>query len=206
MDKNKIRSFWTARAMSGSTRWTKNEMLLFETKILNEILGARARNILDLGSGFGELSKSLLRDEKDFLTAVDSELKYSEGYQNSENLKFIHEEINNLDLSELFSCILLFGVVTHLESFEEIDIYQKCRKLIKDDGLLLVKNQCSINSEILINKFSDELQMDYIGRYPNLFEQRRQLTEIFSSVEVRIYPSQFQVFSDTLHTLFICSN
>lgn len=204
MDKSVIRKFWTNRALSGSTRWTDNSILEFEVQKIRNHLGNRPRNrILDLGSGFGELSLKLKRAD-DYLLAVDSEPMFGSVFTELDGVDFVSSDVTQFKTEEKFDLVLLFGVVTHLTLLEEIDVYQKIASFVDSDGIAVIKNQCSLGNEFLVDAHSSELGTHYVGRYPGISEQVSRLNEIFSSIHTIEYPQVANRYSNSKHYMFIC--
>lgn len=203
INKSIIKSFWKQKAKDVSNRWTSKEMLEWEIFFVKKFIPS-AKSILDLGSGHGDLSRAVSNETIE-LTAVDWEPGFRDAF-GSENHKFIESSVIDFDTANQYDLVFLMGVVTCLNHPEEIILYQKIKKFIGLKGKALIKNQCAIDDEIIINKFSKELNAIYSARYPSY---RRQITDLrlhFESVSVINYPSQFNKWNNTFHVMFICSN
>lgn len=202
MDKVTVSRFWEAKAKDGSTRWTGTEMLDFERDLLRPLIGADAV-ILDLGSGLGELSRSLTPGGG-HLVAVDAEPGMAAGFAGDERFEFETADVSTYRPRVTADVILLFGVVTYLTVEEEGVVYDAMRDSVAADGLVIVKNQCSDAAEFEVDTDSAELGHRYVGRYPSVDEQRERLMERFGDVEVFTYPPQFKVRSNSTHVAFFC--
>jgi 2-polyprenyl-3-methyl-5-hydroxy-6-metoxy-1,4-benzoquinol methylase len=201
MDNQLIRDFWRQRAAIGTTRWTGNEIFDFELMILNPY-ASRASSILDLGCGFGELSRALSGSETE-LIGVDFEPAYEKTFT-APNHKFSLSDVRRFDSRDQFDLTLLFGVVTHLTLEEEESLYLKLSKMRSQSGVVVVKNQCSSGEEFIFEGYSDVLGAEYVGRYPKIESQEDRLSCVFSNVDVRRYPERFRFHQNSEHVMFIC--
>lgn len=200
-DPDFISSFWRAKAQSGSTRWTSSEMLEYEVGYLKPLVSDSAV-ILDLGSGFGELSRAVC-PVRGRIVAVDQEPLFAEPFVQDSRYEFHNSRVENFDTDINFDLALLFGVVTHLSEEQELSVYGILKKLIAG-GICVIKNQCSIENEIFVDRFSERLNSKYQGRYPSVEDQAQRLGRYFSSIETIKYPHYFNDHADTQHVAFIC--
>ena len=204
LNKVTIERFWSEKAKSSTTRWTNPDMLKFERDTLLSLMPDSPLEILDLGCGFGELSSSLIRDDRDFVTGVDFKRYFPSKYDDLPNAEFLNSNLQDFEAKKFFDLILLFGVVLYLEIDEELALYNKALKMLNPNGIFIVKNQCSLGEELIINEFSEKLNMDYSGRYPKLQDQQESLSRYFGTVHTSVYPDLFQEHEDTLHYMFVC--
>jgi 2-polyprenyl-3-methyl-5-hydroxy-6-metoxy-1,4-benzoquinol methylase len=201
MEKEIIQHFWAQRASTGQTRWTNSSFLEYELETLRNFELYNTR-ILDLGSGFGELSRQLC-GPNGVLYAVDAEITFSELF-NQQNYYFKVADVTEFRSTKTFDLILLFGVVTYLTLFEENTVYSNIASMKDPSGVVVVKNQCSIDKEFIYDGFSAELGCRYVGRYPSIGDQFVRLKEHFASVEVRPYPATFKIHETSEHVMFVC--
>jgi SAM-dependent methyltransferase len=202
MDRQVVREFWRKRAETGNTRWTGEGLLEFDRGLLGPLVGSHAR-ILDLGSGFGELSRSICGPD---CTLVAVEQEAAMGVVFADDPRFTFEIANVVDYEprELFDVVLLFGVVTHLTEAEEDAVYDVIVTALIDGGVAVVKNQCSDGPEFEVSTFSENLGSAYEGRYPSVEHQGRRLANHFESVDVVSYPAEFTMHPDSSHVAFVC--
>lgn len=190
--------------MKGRTRWTDSRVLDFEVATISSLTNCgRPKSILDLGCGFGELSLSLLESD-DFLVAVDMESGFATGFESNLRANFVQSNITEFVPDAEFDLILLFGVVTHLDQTDEDDIYKKLSKWLHRDGIAIVKHQCGVTEEIIIDGWSSELATQYQARYPYVNSQIASLERHFDVVEVIPYPEFANKFRDTKNFMFVC--
>jgi trans-aconitate methyltransferase len=204
MDNELVKEFWRKRAGLEDNRWTPMPYLKFEIEKVQEFLNdTRKLSILDLGSGSGSLSRHLTKPN-DTLTAVDFESSFERFFLQDPRYNFIHCEVDKFISPQKYDLILLFGVVTYLTAQEEDVTYQNMKSMISNDGLVIVKNQCSDSGEFIFNGFSKELDTNYSARYPNSLEQRDRLLRQFNEVEILEYPSWSKQYRNSSHLMFIC--
>jgi SAM-dependent methyltransferase len=202
VDKSVIRAFWRSRAKTGRTRWTDDEFLRFELEKLRPLVDETAR-ILDLGSGYGELSRGLCPTDGSLL-AIDREGEYGRGFEGDSRFSFVEADVTGFASSQRFDVVLLFGVVTHLDESAEESIYRRAAAATAPSGICVVKNQCADDSPFEVDGWSADLQHRYVGRYPSVAEQRDRLGKVFSAVDVELYPQRFKVHENSSHVMFTC--
>jgi hypothetical protein len=202
VDKQVIQEFWRKRAQTGQTRWTGEGMLEFDQNLLRPFVPSQAR-ILDLGSGFGELSRSICPPEGT-LVAVEQEAAMGSAFSGDPRFRFVNSYVTDFRGEALFDLALLFGVVTHLSVDEEEAVYAVIESALDAGGTAVIKNQCSDGAEFEVSTFSDDLGSSYVGRYPAIDEQRARLANHFSDVEVVPYPDSLRMHPDSTHVAFVC--
>jgi SAM-dependent methyltransferase len=197
LDKEIVRNFWRSKSNQKSNRWTGIDFLDYEVKFIGDLLKSAppSISILDLGSGAGELSKRIQRDN-DRLTAVDYEKNFGRFFNATQNQHFIQEDVTNYKSYLKFDLILLFGVVIYLTKSEERKIYEVILNCLAKGGTAVIKHQVSLNEEVCINSFSEELKTDYSARYPSRLETEVTLKSVFSHVEPLSYPNKFNRFEN----------
>lgn len=190
LNKLTIKNFWRDRAEYAESRWTNNALLEFENLYLKTFLPPQPITILDIGSGSGQLSKSIKR-EGDKLIAVDQEVRF-EKYFVDEDMEFVHRSANDFDFEEHYDLILLFGVINYLTDQEISDFFSRVASMTNQNFQLIVKAQFALENECQINKFSHELNFQYSARYPHFDRFMKLLTIFKKEIEVIDYPIEFQ--------------
>jgi 2-polyprenyl-3-methyl-5-hydroxy-6-metoxy-1,4-benzoquinol methylase len=203
LKKEVIKSFWRNQSRKASNRWTSDAVLDFETSYLMEKRNQLKNtvNILDLGSGAGELSKSIQKPG-DFLTAVDYEENFSRFFEKRDNQTFQATDLTEFESQERFDLILLFGVVNYLTKEEESKVYRVIHEHLASIGVAIIKHQVSYTDEIIINTYSNELESQYSARYPSHKEQVTELKTLFGNVEILEYNQKFNKFEDTFQAAY----
>ena len=203
LNKDLVRAFWKQISLKESNRWTSHETLNFEITYLSDLIrNYKSLDILDLGSGSGDLSRNIMR-KNDKLMAVDYEPNYSRFYNARKNQFFHCQNLLDYSNDEKFGLVLLFGVVTYLEINEEILIYRKIKSIISQPGYTVIKNQVSLSQEIVVDYFSTDLGVNYSARYPSLESQQQLIYEVFGNVRSLAYPKDLNRFNNTLNVAFI---
>ena len=201
MEKEIIRNFWASRATIGQSRWTSRNFVEYELNVLRN-LKLENKRVLDLGCGFGDLSREYCSSEGE-LHAVDMEPLFAKWFTKSNHF-FEDSEVTEFNNCKTYDLILLFGVVTHLTLEEENVVYSNIASMKDDSGVAIVKNQCSVEDEFIFDGFSEELGCRYVGRYPSIAEQLARLKSLFSSVETMKYPPDLRVHQTSEHVMFLC--
>jgi len=199
-----FREFWSQHSLKKTTRWTSDKMLEFEVDFFSDRIKDLDR-ILDLGSGYGELSRSIV-GTNGFLHAVDFISDYEVSFQSSNSFLFTTADVVDVSLSDTFDVVLLFGVITHLTPEKELSAYRTVIRHLHTGGTAYIKNQCSdSNDAVIISSFSDSLGCNYAARYPSVREQLTVLQQLFDSVEIIQYPTNLKVYPNTSHVMFVCN-
>lgn len=193
-----VRDFWARKARGSDNRWTSPEMFAWEVDLLRPLLPHRPASILDLGCGFGGLARQVRRPA-DRLVGVDQEAEYAWSFTATEE-EFVLGPAQDFRSDERFDLVLLFGVVTYASPRVERALYEVCRR---QGRVAVIKNQCALGPEKVINEYSQDLSSEYSARYPNCNEQLTSIRQYFREVEVVVYPQRFQRWPDTSHTAFI---
>ncbi len=162
-----------------------------------------ARTILDLGAGSCTLTQLFL-PYVDHITAVDKVAGFFDRVPSDPKLTTHCADVATYLSPKTFDGIILFGVVNFLTPTEEQILYENCSKMLGDQGVFLVKNQCGIEDEKLVDRFSEELGCDYHARYPWVRDQERKLGDFFCVETVDIYPSEINRWPDTHFYAFVC--
>lgn len=206
LNKEKVDQFWRSRQSISDSRLATNyrndgrleldTMLIKKHHLLNG-------DLLDLGCGTGTLSEKLL-DVSSLIVGVDKYPTFLKKCPNNPKFKPIESDLLSFETSLMFDTILLFGVINYLTSEEESLLYKNCKKWLKPNGVLLVKNQCGIKEDIFVDGHSTELKSEYNARYPWIHKQARTLKELFQVEIIDIYPPEINRWENTHFYAFIC--
>jgi SAM-dependent methyltransferase len=202
MDKSVVREFWRKRAETGTTRWTGEHMLEYDRELLTPFVRADSA-ILDLGSGFGELSRSVVGAEGT-LAAVDQEPSMGLAFRDDSRFEFVSSGVVDFVPASKFDLVLLFGVVTHLTETEENATYALIAGVLAPDAVAVIKNQCSDGDDFEVDTFSEHLGTAYVGRYPSVEHQLSRLARYFGRVDIIVYPDTLKMHGNTSHVAFVC--
>jgi trans-aconitate methyltransferase len=158
--------------------------------------------ILDLGSGAGELSRALCTPVTK-LDAVDFTEAYRKYFVKPDQV-FHLSSVLSFEPTRQYDLVLLFGVCTYLSEDEELRMLKRLPSFLNPGGVAVVKNQCSTGETINYSGWSEDLNAEYISRYPSVEGQEARLRANFKSVRTLTYPSRFQRWPDTEHVGFVC--
>lgn len=208
IDKNKINAFWSARTKVEDRRLATNYRddgrLGYDTELVKKYVKHNS-SILDLGAGTCTLTAPFLDIPIEKVVAVDRYEGFLNKVPDHPLLTKICADVAQFYSTQIFDLILLFGVVNFLSHDEELSLYESCSKMMAEDSVFIVKNQCGIANEVLIDKFSEELGTHYHARYPHFEDQFSKLSTFFKVELVDIYPNEINRWEDTHFYAFICT-
>ncbi|MFT4284641.1 MAG: class I SAM-dependent methyltransferase [Protaetiibacter sp.] len=202
IDKDVVGEFWRARADRGTTRWTGDGMLETDVALASRFVGPGAR-ILDLGSGFGELSRTICPPDGEVL-AVDAVAGMSAGFEGDERFAFVAHDVLGFRTDRRFDIVLLFGVVNYLEIDEVERIAQTISEVLVPGGVAIVKNQCADGEAFEVDVDFQGSGQRYVAWYPDVATEKHALMAAFPSVEVVPYPPELKAHDNSTHVAFIC--
>lgn len=206
MDKAKINDFWSARTTVPdprlATNYRNDGRLEFDVALVRKYL-TRSSHILDLGAGTCTLSERLLTDDRK-IDAVEKFPGFLDKAIQHPGLSKISCDIADFVPDKKYDAILIFGVINFLTREEERLVYERCGAALNNRGVLIVKNQCGVDAEKVVDSYSEELAATYHARYPAVFEQKSMLSEYFNVEIVDIYPPVMNRWDDTHFYAFVC--
>lgn len=208
LDKARIDKFWQARTQVAdariATNYREDGRLQLDYALVRSYITAETR-VLDLGAGTCTLS-ALLESEVASVLAVDKYPDFLKHAPKTKNFSTQCADVAEFRSNESFDLILLFGVVNFLTVDEEAELYQRCLEMLDSGGTFIVKNQCGVSQELVVDKYSEELNSHYHARYPAFQHQYEQLSRLFSVTAVDIYPPEINRWEDTHFYAFVCSH
>lgn len=204
IDKDVVAEFWRTRASHGTTRWTGGGMLAADVALTSGFVGQGTR-ILDLGSGFGELSRTICPPDGEVL-AVDATAEMSAGFAADDRFSFVEHDILSFHTDRRFDLALLFGVVNYLEVDEIRRIARSMQDFLVPGGVAIVKNQCADAESFIVDVDFQGTGQRYMAWYPDVATERRVLESVFGPVEVIPYPPELKVHENSTHVAFVCRN
>lgn len=156
--------------------------------------------ILDLGCGTGILEKKLSSHVKRII-GVDKFQEFLKRAYQAENIQYLVGDLANLDINNLkdnYNVILLFGVSFYLSDDELNDLIAKVVTLMTKNSIFIIKNQWGIKDELIVNKYSEDLQSDYYAKYRKLEDICNLLKLHNLTYEVvDIYPPEMNLWNNT---------
>ncbi len=207
LDKEKIDSFWNARTRIQdrriATNYRDDGRLQLDVDFVRNYVSVNS-SVLDMGAGTCTLSIKLLPFTRK-VVAVEKFAGFLHGLQQHENLQCIVSDVVEYQSAERFDVILLFGVANFLTICDELRLYENISSLLSYQGTLIVKNQCGVAKEVVVDKYSEELQQHYHARYPHVDSQHEILGKFFDVERLDIYPPNLNRWQDTHFYAFVCT-
>ena len=194
---NNVRNYWQNRSKNEKFLWSgMTELNCNLIDYYLEGLDIYQGSILDLGAIAKHLS------ERFNVTAVDYIGDYVCALPNW--ITGICCDLRDFRINQKFDVILLFGILNYLKDDLAVDLLDRCRGMLKDNGTILVKHQCSRSSEdVVIEKFSEELGDHYNAIYRSVDKELGFYSKIGNISVHDPYSSEYNRWLDTFFKLFV---
>jgi SAM-dependent methyltransferase len=175
-----------------------------EIAFLRDHVDAHA-DVLDLGSGTGLIINKLI-DFVGHITAVEKFEGFTRFIREHKHMLVINADLIGFKMRKHFDVALLFGVAQCFIKDEMRDIYGNLFEMVRPGGKLIVRMQCGLEQDILVDGFSKELDTHYFAEYRQKDHEIAFLQEIgFTDVQVYdIFPDTLNVWENSRHFIFIC--
>jgi len=175
-----------------------------EVSFLMDFLKAEDE-VLDIGSGSGLIINKLI-DKVGHITAVEKYEGFTRFIVEDEKMLVINAEIIGFKMRQLYDAVLCFGVAQCFEREVMTGIYSNMYEMIKSGGLLIVRTHCGLETDKIIDGFSEELQTEYYAEYRQVDKEEALLRSLgFEAVKrYDIFPDTLNVWPDTRHFIFVC--
>lgn len=166
---------------------------LLRFRILNENY-----DVLELGAGTGLLTNKIY-DKVKSISALEMFEEFSRHIIKDSKIRVINENIFDFVTESKFDVILAFGFMHYVNESEAKIIYQKCFDMMKQDSILVVKNQFGISQDVTIEEFSKEQNREYFSQYRLLSKEMQILKNIdFKDIQaIDIYPKECNRWDNT---------
>lgn len=160
--------------------------------------------ILDLGSGTGQVTNKLLPFVKNII-AVETYNGLSKFITDDPNLLVINAKLEGFFIRKEFDAVIATGVLQYFNLDDATAIYSNIIRMLKKDGLLILRSHCGLKETVVINH-SKELDQEYFAEYRQVDEEKKLLEKIgFSKVEVLDEaPEELNIYDNTRHFMFVC--
>jgi len=207
MDKLKIYNFFKSRSLIEddyvATRNYFDDRLSYDTNLIKKYLKHNS-SVLDLGCGSGLISKNIV-DLTSNILAVDNNKNFLNRINHSKIIT-LESDILSFETKEKFDLILIFGLLTFVDETELDTFYSKIEKMLKPNGIIIIKHQCGLKDDVIIDTFSIQLQANYVAIYRNIQKEISILKQFFDVDLIDIYPDTLNNWEDTHHYAFICTS
>ena len=156
--KNKIKKFWDKRSKTPNLLW--RNMIDVKLNSIKPYL-KKDMQILDIGCGDCKLTNAIAKYVKS-ITAIDY---IDRPIEIDNKITYIKEDITKIDIAGTYDLIIIIGVSIFLTDSEAKNLYSKCHKLMKQDGILLIQHQCGTQRDIVVESEIDDLEYNATYRY-----------------------------------------
>jgi len=187
------------------TRNKAKDTSVFDSELLKQFSG-QDKKLLDLGSGTGLLI-NLIHKDFEYVVAVEKYKEFTKFIKKGNNMEILNYDLlDYVPPNNKFDVVSLFGVMNYFNKFEAKQVYQKAFDSLKKEGILVVKNQMGVAEDVLVNKFSEELQTKYFSEYRSVENEKKIMKSVgFEIVDViDIYPPEFNRWENTHFYALIC--
>ncbi len=207
MDKQKIDQFWKRRARIKdprvATHFKHDDALEYDVQLIEQHLRPNAR-VLDLGCGTCAMVNKIAH-LAGYVRAVDKQSEFLSNCVDLPHVETVASDIAQYRDTEHYDLILLFGVMNYFDETEALEIYQRCRNMLTQNGTLIVKHACGVNEDVEVDKYSDEIGDWYYAVYRQADKEKALLQHIYSVDMVDIYPPELNRWDNTHFFAFICN-
>ncbi|WP_340268575.1 class I SAM-dependent methyltransferase [Sphingobium mellinum] len=202
----KIDRFWEARSRQPAVEAARfhPEFTPYDLALIRPHLTSGAM-ILDLGCGTCALANAIAAREAVHVHAVDKYPGMVDFADKRPNLTTEVADAIDYTSDRQFDVILLFGVINSIpEADDRMQMYCTLRQMLRPGGKLIVKSQCGIAEEVLVDTYSQDLGMDYAAIYPHVDDEEERLKRLFSTTRIDPYPTEYNRWPNTHFYAFVC--
>lgn len=166
-----------------------------------------SKSLLDIGSGTGLILNKIYK-HFDIIHAVEPYSELSNHIEQSNKIKIFNKNIFEFIPEFKYDMITIFGVMHYFNDHETQIVYTKCLDMLNKNGVLIIKNQFGLESDVIINGFSTELNTDYYANYRFINNEKKVLSEIgyLNVNHFDIYPKELNRWENTHFFAIICNN
>lgn len=168
----------------------------YDYNFLKQFINSNS-SILDLGCGTGILEEKLSATAK-YILAIDKYKEFIDKAFKANNIEYLVKEITTIDIEKIFDLIIMFGVTLYLSDEELVLLLQKVKNLMDLDSTFVIKNQWGIEEEVIVNKYSEQLDSIYYAKYRKLQDIINLTNSLGFSCNIHdIYPQNFNNWTNT---------
>lgn len=156
------------------------------------------KSLLDLGAGTGLLVNHLIGKFK-HIHAVEKYENFSKFITRDPGVTVTEEDVLVFDTEDRYDIVTAFGLLNFFSEAEARLLFRKIYDFSLPKGMAIVKHQMGVESNVVVNGFSEELQQPYYSEYRHVAREKDLLLEAgFEHVEVvDIYPAEYSRWPNT---------
>lgn len=159
--------------------------------------------VLDLGAGTCIVS-SRIADLGASVLAVDKFPEFLAAAPAHPRLETCSADLLEFATERRFDAVLLFGVMNYFSADEAAVLYRRCAEWLSPGGVVLVKHQCGVEGDVVVDKFSEQIGSHYLAFYRHVGREETLLAGVFESVRVEdVYPAELNPWPDTHFYAFV---
>ena len=186
----------------------KPQQLEFDVRFIqNRLKGFKGAEVLDLGSGTGEIINKII-SHIDVITCVEIFPEFSSSIINSPKVTVKNSDIKSYVSRNEYDLVTCFGIMHYFNAKEALQIYNNAFRMLRSRGELIVKNQFGTPDERTVNGWSDNLKAHYFANYRTLKKEVSLLESAgFNQIEIRdIYPRELNPWDNTHYYALVAKN
>lgn len=178
----------------------RNNLSAYDRQFVSNFLDTNVE-WLDIGAGTGLLINELCTRVKS-IVAVEPFQEFSAFITKADTVFVVNEtyaEYLEKNPEKRFDLITCFGLCNYLDIHEAEKFYAMLYPMLKDHGNLIIKNQFGVHEDVIIDKFSDELQSMYYSEYRTVEHEKKLMAGAgFKNFAVAdIYPPECNRWENT---------
>lgn len=148
--------------------WDENQSITLEnlkvaqihyTNTLISMIPMNVKNILDVGSGIGDVSSTLAKKNYT-VTAISPDKNHQKFFSKYSTIKFHNERFEDLNISDTFDCILMSESQNYIDTQKA---FSQCDRYLNPKGYLLVSGIFRKNNSKEFNNVTN-IELEYIEK------------------------------------------
>lgn len=206
MDRKKIDNFWKGRTkikdMRIATHFKYDDTHTYDLKLIRKYIKPNLK-VLDLGCGPCYITNKIVGEVK-YIKGVD---KFGEFLKHcNTGPHFETEACDLLDFtdSQKYDLITLIGIMFCFGDRESEKIYKNCNDLLKETGVMIIRQQYGVHDDVIIDKYSEHIGENYYTYYRHLDKEVKFLKKWFSVEVIDILPERLNPWKNTHHYALVC--
>lgn len=191
---DRTKKYWLNE--SSSRYYMGNERLKYDIEFVERYITSDSI-VCDLCCGEGYMSTEMSK-KANIVYAVDINGNFLDRMKDQANIITVESDAVDYFCDQQLDLITIFGAIQYNMGDDVRHIYENCYAMLKNGGWLLVSGQWGLESRVLVDSFSEELQKSYFAEYRTLIEDCELLGELGFHTELhKILPDSFNRFNNT---------